>query len=155
MTRIPPEPEPARRIDLGIEEPPPLVREFLLERMKFRANGQITREALLDGAVVREMVDMLTDSLLVSLETVVLGHDRKTISWQLVEYRPDGWLQYLKRRRAPRWILKRWPVQMKRHERTLTLPVRSLYPEAPKPPGLGPVVFHSLERAPFSLESDQ
>ena len=86
-----------------------------------------------------------------------LGLERAgmTISWQLTEYRPDGWLQYLKRRRAPRWILKRWPVQMKRHERTLTLPVRSLYPEAPKPPGLGPVVFHSLERAPFSLESDQ
>jgi len=75
MTRIPPEPQPARRIDLGIEEPP-LVREFLLDRL-IRANGHITREALLDGAVVREMVDMLTDSLLVSLETVVLGHDRK------------------------------------------------------------------------------
>lgn len=154
MTRIPPE-EPARRIDLGIEEPPPLLREFLLDRLKIRANGHITREALLDGAFIREAVNMLADSLLVSLETVVLGHDRKTISWQLIEYRPDGWLQYLKRRHAPRWILKRWPVQMKRHERTLTLPVLSLYPEAPKPPGLGPVVFHSLERAPFSLESDQ
>lgn len=149
MTRIPPEPQPPRHVHF-----PPPVREFLLDRLKIRANGHITRD-LLDGAVVREMVDMLTDSLLVSLETVVLGHDRKTISWQLTEYRPDGWLQYLKRRHAPRWILKRWPVQMKRHERTLTLPVRSLYPEAPKPPGLGPVVFHSLERAPFSLESDR
>ena len=57
MTRIPPEPEPARRIDLGIEEPP-LVREFLLDRLKIRANGHITREALLDGAVVREAVSV-------------------------------------------------------------------------------------------------
>ena len=76
MTRIPPEPEPARRIDLGIEEPA-VVSEFMLERMKLRANGSITRAALADGAVMKEMTDMLTDSLLVSLETVVLGHDRK------------------------------------------------------------------------------
>ena len=153
MTRIPPEPQPPRHVHF----PPPeqMIEELLLERMKLAARGSITREALLDGAAVKTMVDMLTDTLLLSLETAVLGHDRKTISWQLVEYRPDGWLQYLKRRHAPRWILKRWPVQMKRHERTLTLPVRSLYPEAPKPPGLGPVVFHSLERAPFSLESDR
>ena len=107
MTRIPPEPEPARRIDLGIEEPPPLVREFLLERMKIRANGHITREALLDGAAVKTMVDMLSDTLLLSLETAVLGHDRKTISWQLTEYRPDGWLQYLKRRHAPGPVCER------------------------------------------------
>lgn len=160
MTRIPPEPQPPRHVHFPppeqmIEELLLELEELLLERIKLAARGSITREALLDGAAVKTMVDMLSDTLLLSLETAVLGHDRKTISWQLVEYRPDGWLQYLKRRHAPRWILKRWPVQMKRHERTLTLPVRSLYPEAPKPPGLGPVVFHSLERAPFSLESDQ
>ena len=75
MTRIPPEPQPPRHVHF----PPPeqMIEELLLERMKLAARGSITREALLDGAVVREMVDMLTDSLLVSLETVVLGHDRK------------------------------------------------------------------------------
>ena len=75
MTRIPPEPQPPRHVHF----PPPeqMIEELLLERMKLAARGSITREALLDGAAVKTMVDMLTDSLLVSLETVVLGHDRK------------------------------------------------------------------------------
>ncbi len=127
-------------------------REVVLDRVKVASRGHITREALADRAEVSLMLDMVTDSLIVNLESFVLGHDRKTVRWQLVEYRPASWWEYLKRRHAPRWFLDRYPVKHQRHERTLSLPLRSLYPEAPAPPGLGPVVFHTMDPPAFSME---
>lgn len=129
-----------------------VVRELVFDRLKVAAHASVTRQVLVENARVTTAVDMLSDNLLVQLESFVIGDDRKTVRWRLVEYRPASWWEYLKRRHAPRWFLDRYPVKHQRHERTLSLPVRSLYPEVPVPPGLGPVVFHTMDPPAFSME---
>lgn len=138
--------------------PPPekMVTELVLDRVKVAARGYITRQALADRASAVVMLDHLADQLIVNLESFVLADDSKTVEWRLVEYRPTGWWDYLKRRHAPRWMLRRWPVKQTRHERILSLPVRSLYPEAPvEPRGLGPVVFHTIDPPAFEIRSQK
>ena len=145
-------PRPPRGFKPGSDPLPEAFEQIYLDRVKVAAQGHVTRAALADRAVAFQMIDMLADSMIVQMETTVLGHNRRSIEWQLVEYRPDGWWQYLKRRHAPRWILRRWPVKLLRHERTLRLPMRTLYPEHPVPGGLGPVVFHALDVPAFEME---
>jgi len=91
----------------------------ILKRLEFAAQEIISRHDLQFSVEPSFILDDCFNGLLVRLEASIYGQ----IEPETVKY-PKDWVESLKERFFPQWLLKRFPVQYKTH----TLQHRVVYP---------------------------
>jgi len=88
------------------------VEEIVLSRMEYGINFHISREFIDDfaGSIRLEThIDKMTRDAVASLKLQMAGQTQEP----QVHYYPKDWVEALKERFAPRWLLRRWPIKFK------------------------------------------
>lgn len=119
------------------EEPAPVtVAERTLTPLEFRGQYAIADEAeiSLDRFKLETYRDEMLRRTVAEISLKVL-HDDKTVDVGVYETRPESWYQHLRQRHWPKWVLKRRPVRLRRTVRTVTVPLRELWPDVSPTPG--------------------
>jgi len=94
----------------------------VLEKLKY-AIITFVPEAMIDDIRTSEHVSFIANDFAIQLRGFIWAEE-KSAQRQVVTY-PLNWWQAFKERWAPKWALKKWPVQYKRVE----LDVKAIYPE--------------------------
>lgn len=90
---------------------------------------QAVSPTLLDGASIEIIEDVIARQMLVSLKAYVFGEPEQTFSASESFAYPATWVQHLKQRHAPFWLLCRWPVRERRRTLSAVVDLRAVYPD--------------------------
>lgn len=93
------------------------IKTVTLEKLRLRLQQVLSRE-LLDVQV--DIEDSFFDSIIVTLQGFIWSTQEQHVE---IEY-PCDWWQAFKERWFGLWLLRRWPVEYKRH----VLDIKTLYP---------------------------
>jgi hypothetical protein len=91
----------------------------ILEKLKFRVRDMLSRE-FLDMQFKVDAESFFLDRIIVSIRGSIWSTQYQHVE---IEY-PRDWWQAFKERWFGGWLLRRWPVEYKRH----VLDIKALYP---------------------------
>ena len=106
------------------------ITEVKLERLRLEIYQRISKELLKDFVIspsvtIEALTDWLSDNITVRVRQEILGQQLDKVT---VRY-PADWRQAAKKRFAPEWFTRRWPVQ---YDETM-IDVQALYPKIALP----------------------
>lgn len=106
----------------------PKIDEVFLERMMLASCTEISQDLYLQSPKVQMYEDIARRTVVIQMKGYLWG---KTLEKFDIEY-PLDWWQAVKKRFAPAWVLRRWPVKQETNQISLVAywpTIRHLVPD--------------------------
>lgn len=114
--------------DLG----PMKLKRYLIEKVEIGIQWQIPRHVLLN-ATLDQALGYASDEILYRLRSYLAGSKSETERVDQIIRVPLSWWDHVKERFAPKWFLKRWPIQYRTIEIKRVVTITNICPHIEVP----------------------
>ena len=108
------------------------MKRYLIKKVEIGLNTVVPRHFLMN-AEIDKFADYMTDDLIFRFRSYLAGTNRQTESIEQTVKVPLSWWDHVEERFAPKWFLKRWPVQYRTIEVKKVVTVTNICPHIEVP----------------------